>query len=213
MVHSEGQIGKPLRVLMEESLLEILSRYVSPRAAESLLGRATEMRKPANPGEWARLVEGVIWPELRRLLPFQEMPPELKAWVREMKALAAQEAEGEEQEEEEELRLEAVDLEDPAARTALAQRLARLEGVVGVVVAGKSGREELFAGEPVPLDPFHLLLKRQGYQTFYSLLQHNLVAMRALGQGYIALVAQKETNVGRLLHNLRRLTSLSEVAG
>jgi len=197
---------------MEESLLEILSRYVSSRAAESLLGRATGARKPANPGEWARLVEGVIWPELRRLLPFQEMPPELKAWVREMKALAAQEAEGEEQEEEE-LRLEAVDLEDPAARTALAQRLARLEGVVGVVVAGKSGREELFAGEPVPLDPFHLLLKRQGYQTFYGLLQHNLVAMRALGQGYIGLVAQKETNVGRLLHNLRRLTSLSEVAG
>jgi hypothetical protein len=196
---------------MEESLLEILSRYVSPRAAESLLGRATGTRKPANPGEWARLVEGVIWPELRRLLPFQEMPPELKAWVREMKALAAQGAEG--QEEEEELRLEAVDLEDPAARTALAQRLARLEGVVGVVVAGKSGREELFAGEPVPLDPFHLLLKRQGYQTFYGLLQHNLVAMRALGQGYIALVARKETNVGRLLHNLRRLTSLSEVAG
>jgi hypothetical protein len=198
---------------MEESLLEILSRYVSPRAAESLLGRATGTRKPANPGEWARLVEGVIWPELRRLLPFQEMPPELKAWVREMKALAAQGAEGEEQEEEEELRLEAVDLEDPAARTALAQRLARLEGVVGVVVAGESGREELFAGEPVPLDPFHLLLKRQGYQTFYGLLQHNLVAMRALGQGYIGLVARKETNVGRLLHNLRRLTSLSEVAG
>ena len=198
---------------MEESLLEILSRYVSPRAAESLLGRATEMRKPANPGEWARLVEGVIWPELRRLLPFQEMPPELKAWVREMKALAAQGAEGEEQEEEEELRLEAVDLEDPAARTALAQRLARLEGVVGVVVAGESGREELFAGEPVPLDPFHLLLKRQGYQTFYGLLQHNLVAMRALGQGYIGLVVRKETNVGRLLHTLRRLTGLSEVAG
>jgi hypothetical protein len=37
--------------------------------------------------------------------------------------------------------------------------------------------------------------------------------MRALGQGYIGLVAQKETNVGRLLHNLRRLTSLSEVEG
>jgi hypothetical protein len=26
-------------------------------------------------------------------------------------------------------------------------------------------------------------------------------------------VARKETNVGRLLHNLRRLTSLSEVEG
>jgi len=154
MVHSEGQIGKPLRVLMEESLLEILSRYVSPRAAESLLGRATEMRKPANPGEWARLVEGVIWPELRRLLPFQEMPPELKAWVREMKALAAQEAEGEEQEEEEELRLEAVDLEDPAARTALAQRLARLEGVVGVVVAGEAAGKSSSPGSPSPWTPF-----------------------------------------------------------
>ncbi|WP_448569875.1 hypothetical protein [Thermus sp.] len=197
---------------MEESLLEILSRYVSPQAAESLLGRATAQGKPSRPGEWARLVEGVLWPELKNLLPFQEMPPELKAWVREMKALAAQEAEGGE-EEEEELRLEAVDLEDPVARAGLAQRLARLEGVVGVVVAGESGREELFAGEPISLDPFHHLLKRQGYRTFYSLLEGNLVAMRALGKGYIGLLARKETNVGRLLHHLRRLISVAEVEG
>jgi len=212
MVHSEGRIDKPLQVLMVESLLEILSRYVSPRAAENLLGRATAQGKPSRPEEWARLVEGVLWPELKNLLPFQEMPPELKAWVREMKALAAQEAEGGE-EEEEELRLEAVDLEDPGARAGLAQRLARLEGVVGVVVAGESGREELFAGEPLPLDLFHHLLKRQGYRTFYGLLEDNLVAMRALGKGYIGLLARKETNVGRLLHHLRRLVSVAEVEG
>jgi len=197
---------------MVESLLEILSRYVSPRAAESLLERATAQGKPSRPEGWARLVEGVLWPELKNLLPFQEMPPELKAWVREMKALAAQEAEGGE-EEEEELRLEAVDLEDPGARAGLAQRLARFEGVVGVVVAGESGREELFAGEPLPLDLFHHLLKRQGYRTFYGLLEDNLVAMRALGKGYIGLLARKETNVGRLLHHLRRLVSVAEVEG
>lgn len=212
MVHSEGRIDKPLQVFMEENLLEILSRYVSPRAAENLLRRAAAQGRPSHPGEWARLVEGVLWPELKNLLPFQEMPPELKAWVREMKALAAVEA-SEEEGEEEELRLEAVDLEDPVARAGLAQRLARLEGVVGVVVAGEGGREELFSREPVLLDPFHRLLKRQGYRTFYSLLADNLVVMRALGKGYIGLLARKETNVGRLLHHLRRLASVAEVEG
>ncbi|WP_117237689.1 hypothetical protein [Thermus sediminis] len=197
---------------MEESLLEILSRYVSPRAAEGLLRRAVEQGRPSRPGDWARLVESVLWPELKRLLPFQEMPPELKAWVRELKGLAALEA-GEEEDEEEELPLEAVGLEEADLRARLAQRLARLEGVVGVVVAGEGGREELFPGEPIPLDPFHLLLRRHGYRTFYAVLEENLVAFRALGKGYVGLLARKETNVGRLLNSLRRLVSAAEVEG
>jgi hypothetical protein len=212
MVHSEGQIGKPLGSFMEESLLQILSRYVSPLAAESLVRRATAQGVPSRPEDWARLVEGTLWPELKRLLPFKEMPPELKAWLRELRDLAALEPE-EEGEEEEEGRLEAVDLEDPTARTQLAQRLARLEGVAGVVVAGESGKEELFSGEPVFLEPGHLLLKRQGYRTFYAVLGDNLVALRALGQGYVGILARKETNVGRLLHGLRRLVSIVEVEG
>ncbi|GAA6755475.1 hypothetical protein Thermus77420_09510 [Thermus thalpophilus] len=214
MVHFKGRIGKPL-MPMEESLLQILSRYISSMAAENLLRRALSPKAPATPGEWARFIEGSLWPELGRLLPFREMPPELKALVRELKQLSLQEAEGEseEPEEEEALLEEAVDLEDPAAREHLARRLARLEGVLGVVVAGGSGKEERFAGEPIPLELIHLLLARQGYGVFYALLQENVVALKPVGAGYVGLLARKETNIGRLLHALRRLVPITEVTG
>ncbi len=197
---------------MEEGLLQLLSQYISRRAAESLLRKALAQGTPSHPGEWARLAEEVVWPELKRLLPFQEMPPELKAWVRELKTLAPPEPEAEEEEEEAAL-LEAVDLEDPALRVHLAQRLARLEGVVGVVVAGQREREALFAGEPVSLDPIHLFLRRQGYRTFYAVVADTVVALRALDRGFVGVLARKETNVGRLLHALRRLASSAEVEG
>ncbi|ADW23027.1 conserved hypothetical protein [Thermus scotoductus SA-01] len=205
----------PSMAVNEESLLEVLSRYVSPRAAENLLRRALAQRMPTSPGEWAHLLEETLWPELRRLLPFREMPPELKALAREWRELAAsQVAEAEATETgEEELPVEAVDLEDPLARQHLAKRLARLEGVTGVVVAGKNGKEELFSGEPVPLDLAYPLLRRQGYGVFYAILEREIVALRPLAQGYIGLLAKKEANIGRLLHALRRLISLAEVSG
>ncbi|WP_114313203.1 hypothetical protein [Thermus caldifontis] len=199
----------------EESLLQVLSQYVSRQAAENLVRRALAQRRPTSPGEWARLLEETLWPELRRLLPFREMPPELKALAREWREQASfpiAEAEAPEAEEEE-LPLEAVDLEDPRARQQLARRLARLEGVTGVVVAGNGGKEELFSGEPVPLDLAYPLLRRQGYGIFYALLEREIVALRPLAQGYIGLLARKEANIGRLLHALRRLISLAEVSG
>lgn len=198
---------------MEESLLQLLSQYVSRRAAESLLRKALARGTPSHPGEWARLAEEAVWPELKRLLPFKEMPPELKAWVRELKTLAPPELEAEEEEGEEAALLEVVDLEDPALRAHLAQRLARLEGVVGVVVVGQGGKEALFAGEPVSLDMTHLFLQRQGYRTFYAVAAGTVVALRALDRGFVGVLARKETNVGRLLHGLRRLVSSAEVEG
>ncbi len=214
MVHSEGQIGKPLGVFMEESLLQILSRYISPRAAEGLVAKAVAQRSPRTPQAWAQAIEEAVWPELTRLLPFREMPPELKALVRELKSLSVPEVDTEAQEEEgEEALQEAVDLEDPAARQALARRLARLEGVTGVMVVGSGGKEELFAGEPAPLHLAHLLLLRQGYGVFYAVLEKSVVVLRPLAQGYVGLVARKESNIGRLLHALRRLVSVAEVGG
>lgn len=199
---------------MEESLLQFLSRYISPKAAESLVSRAKAERQPSTPEAWARLVEEMIWPELTRLLPFREMPPELRAWVRELKSLAPPKPEAQTEEEGEEEGLqEMVDLEDPLARQTLAQKLARLEGVTGVVVAGMGGKEELFAGEPVPLHLAHLLLLRQGYAAFYAVFGETLVALRPLARGYVGLTARKGSNIGRLLHALRRLVSIAEVSG
>ncbi|TBH17513.1 hypothetical protein [Thermus thermamylovorans] len=196
---------------MEESLLQILSRYVSPKAAESLVRRAAGEEPPRTPEAWARVIEETLWPELARLLPFREMPPELRDLVRELKRLTPPEPEAREGPEGEEGLPEVVDLEDPAARQALAGRLARLEGVVGVAVAAGGGREERFAGEPVPLDPVHLLLQRQGYGVFYALLEGKVVALRPLARGYVALVARKESNLGQLLQALKRLVAPAEV--
>ena len=198
-------------VVNEERLLQILSQYISRRAAENLLQRTLAEGRPPSPVGWAQWVEATLGPELLRLLPFREMPPELKALVRELKNLALPQSV--EEEEEEEALEEAVDLEDPQARQDLARRLARLEGVTGVVVAGRSGKEELFSGEAVPLDLAYPLLRRQGYGVFYAILEGEIVALRPLAQGYIGLLAKKEANIGRLLHALRRLTSLAEVSG
>ncbi|WP_243028092.1 hypothetical protein [Thermus albus] len=198
---------------MEERLLQILSQYISLRAAENLLQRVLAQGRPASPVAWAQWIEATLGPELLRLLPFRELPPELKALVRELGDLAPPHAVEEEGEEEEEALEEVVDLEDPQARQDLARRLARLEGVVGVMVAGKSGKEELFSGEPVPLDLAYPLLRRQGYGVFYAILEGEIVALRPLAQGYIGLLARKEANIGRLLHALRRLISLAEVSG
>lgn len=191
--------------------MQILSRYVSPKAAESLVRRAAGTEPPKTPEAWARVIEESLWPELARLLPFREMPPELRALVRGLKRLTPPEPEAGGMEEEGPW--ETVDLEDPAARQALAVRLARLEGVFGVVVAAGGGREELFAAEPVPLDPVHLLLERQGYGMFYAVLEGSVVALKPLAQGYIALVARKESNIGQLLQALRRLVARAEVGG
>ncbi len=202
-------------VVNEERLLQILSQYISLRAAESLLERTLSRGKPASPAAWGRWIEETLGPELLRLLPFRKLPPELKGLARELKSLAPHlpEATEEEEEGEEEALQEPVDLEDPQARQHLAKRLARLEGVTGVVVAGKNGKEELFSGEPVPLDLAYPLLRRQGYGVFYAILEREIVALRPLAQGYIGLLAKKEANIGRLLHALRRLISLAEVSG
>ncbi|GGN00736.1 hypothetical protein GCM10007092_13460 [Thermus composti] len=197
---------------MEADLVALLSQYLSRQAVENLLQRAKGRLEPKTPQEWARLVEEVLWPELQTILPFREMPPPLKAWVRALKATpSASPPEEAGSEEEEPFLEEAVDLEDPQTRQHLLQRLARLEGVLGVVVAGRSGKEERFAGEALPLDPFHLLLRRQGYEAFYVRVGHGLLALRPVGPGYVGLWARKEANIGRLLHALRRLVPLEEV--
>ncbi|AFV75299.1 hypothetical protein YIM1640_16310 [Thermus oshimai] len=199
---------------MEEAVLEILTRYLSPQAARNLLLKAAKGPLPSSPWEWARFLEGPLWQELKALLPFREMPRELKRLIGELKALAPQVAE-EEAEEEEEANLppEVVDLENPEARHALARRLARLEGVLGVVVVGQRGREELLAGEAPPFEAVHFLLGRQGYRAFYALLPQGLVALRPLEGGYVGVMARKEANIGRLLHALRRITTPTEVGG
>ncbi|MDW8358548.1 hypothetical protein [Thermus sp.] len=59
----------------------------------------------------------------------------------------------------------------------------------------------------------HLLLGRQGYGAFYAVMENTVVVLRALGQGHVGLLARKESNIGRLLHGLRRLAPSAEVNG
>ena len=153
---------------MEREVIEILSEYLSPRAAANLLARAKARLTPTTPQDWARLLEGPLGEELRAILPFREMPPGLKALVRRLKAATPPPPKPQgEAVPEAAPALEAVDLADPEERDRLARSLARLEGVTGVVVAHPSGKAELPEGFPVPLDTANLLLRRQGYALFY----------------------------------------------
>ncbi|BDG20113.1 hypothetical protein TthSNM11_23160 [Thermus thermophilus] len=198
---------------MEREVIEILSEYLSPQAAANLLARAKARLAPTTPQDWARLLEGPLWEELRAILPFREMPPGLKALVRRLKAVTPPPPKPQgEAVPEAAPALEAVDLADPEERDRLARSLARLEGVTGVVVAHPSGKAELPEGFPVPLDTAHLLLRRQGYALFYLRTASRLLLLRPVGGGFVGVTAREEANVGQLMHRLKRLAP-KEVSG
>ena len=132
---------------MEREVIEILSEYLSPQAAANLLARAKARLTPTTPQDWARLLEGPLWEELRAILPFREMPPGLKALVRRLKAATPPPPKPQgEAVPEAAPALEAVDLADPEERDRLARSLARLEGVTGVVVAWRRLRVKARSG-------------------------------------------------------------------
>ncbi|BDG29717.1 hypothetical protein [Thermus thermophilus] len=198
---------------MEREVVDILSEYLSPQAAANLLARAKARLAPTTPQDWARLLEGPLWEELRAILPFREMPPGLKALVRRLKAATPPPPKPQgEAVPEAAPALEAVDLADPEERDRLARSLARLEGVTGVVVAHPSGKAELPEGFPVPLDAAHLLLRRQGYALFYLRTASRLLLLRPVGGGFVGVTAREEANVGQLMHRLKRLAP-KEVSG
>ncbi len=196
--------------------MEALEGYMSREAARNLWRRALKGREPTAPAQWAELLEGPLWTELRAILPFQSMPKELRALVRALKTEAMRQEEAEPKEEEgTRLPPEPVALEDPEARRALAHRLARLEGALGVAVVGLQEKEVLTQGlreEVLALTgSVHHLLRRGNYGIFYLHHTGGLVLIRPLGEGYVALWAKKEANIGHFLHALRRIVALSEV--
>ena len=202
---------------MESAIEEVLSRYIAEGAARNLLRRALASKRPNTPGEWAEFVEGPLWTLLRTHLPFRKMPPELEALAESLRAQALEEMEHEApkgaDEHQDAFRREqmgvegiqeAVDLEEPEARTELATRLARLPGALGVWVQGQTGAEVLAQKPLVFPTVAHRLLS--GYTSFYVDLEEGLFLLRNLGQGYAALLARKEASLGQLLRALRRLS-------
>lgn len=208
---------------MESAIEEVLSRYMAEGVARNLLRRALASKRPNTLGEWAEFVEGPLWALLRIHFPFRKMPPELEALAESLRAQAQaleemeneapiraeehQDASRRERMEVEEIQ-EAVDLEEPEARTELATRLARLPGALGVWVQGQTGAEVL-AQKPLIFPAVaHRLLS--GYTSFYVDLEEGLFLLRNLGQGYAALLARKEASLGQLLQALRRLSPKAE---
>ena len=198
---------------MEREVIEILSEYLSPQAAANLLARAKARLTPTTPQDWARLLEGPLWEELRAILPFREMPPGLKALVRRLKAATPPPPKPQgEAVPEAAPALEAVDLADPEERDRLARSRARLRGVTSAELDNPSGKAELPEGFPVPLDTAHLLLRRQGYALFYLRTASRLLLLRPVGGGFVGVTAREEANVGQLMHRLKRLAP-KEVSG
>ncbi|AEB11060.1 hypothetical protein [Marinithermus hydrothermalis] len=199
-------------------IIEALSHYVSEPAARNLLqrtltqdGRAAETLSPR---DWAALVEGALFQNLQAIIPIPSLPSELRRVVRLLHAMTPAEDAAPPLETDPSpspnLPARKVDLTHPEARAALAQELAREEGVTGVVIHGPTYQEVRLpdrAEELVQLlEISHRLLSRQQpYQAFYAVFAEGQLVLRPLGDALIAVIGRPETNLGRILHTLSSL--------
>ncbi len=198
-------------------IIEALSHYVSEPAARNLLqrtltqdGRAAETLSPK---DWAALVEGALFRNLQAIIPIPSLPGELRRVVRLLHAMTPPEDAAPPLETDpspSNLPTRKVDLTRPDARAALAQELAREDGVTGVVIHGPDYQEVRLPGRAEELvqllEISHRLLSRQHpYQAFYAVFAEGQLVLRPLGDALIAVIGRPETNLGRILHTLSSL--------
>ncbi|XOB98836.1 hypothetical protein ACMC9I_01725 [Deinococcota bacterium DY0809b] len=204
---------------IERLVVEALTEYASPVAAQNIMNRALR-RAGVNPDAmgpeaWLRFVRGPLLTELQQVFPIQEPTGALRRVLRGLEEAAAARtrpaapapkpaAPGDRNT----LILprREIDLDRAEAREGLVNELAREEGVSGVLLQGPSFREARLPGvedlAPILGVVHNLLQKQKPYKLFYSVFQEGQVLVRPLGPALVALVAKREANLGRLLHVL-----------
>ncbi|PZA05893.1 hypothetical protein [Meiothermus sp. Pnk-1] len=206
---------------IEQQVLEALSSYVSRGAALNLLQRAIKAggRPPLSPEDWARVIEGPLMRELTQVLPVRGVLPPFKAILAKLRSSPTPPpapVPSPDEEPEAPPPLEQIPLSDPVARQGLVQNLARLEGVVGVILETPYGREVRAPG----LGPefarmvgtaHRLIVTRGSYSMFYTVLESAQLLIRPMRVGWIAVLARGEANLGALMYRLRYIEGLQEV--
>ncbi|WP_456411653.1 hypothetical protein [Oceanithermus sp.] len=200
----------------ERLVVEALSEFASPAAAQNLLRRALR-RAGADPNimgpaEWSRFIQGPLMDELRNVFPIREPTGPLRRLIHSLDEAALSAPPPAPARAQDPARntlilpKRTVDLNEAATREQLANELAREEGVSGVVIQGPGFTEARLPGfddlTPI-LSVTHSLLKKQKpYKIFYSVFQEGQVLVRPLGPALVALVTKREANLGRLMHVL-----------
>ena len=204
---------------VERLIIEALSEYISPAAAQNLLNRALR-RTDKHPGamsprDWAAFVSGPLLEELRKILPVRTPSKKFLSLLQNLES-SASEQKGTPQGPEKTGRGEAVktiemphwqvDLQDERAREQLARDLAREDGVSGVLLRGDGFSEARLPGAeelaPILAVVDNLLRKGKSYKIFYSVFQEGQVLIRPFGSALVAIVTKRGANLGRLLHVL-----------
>jgi len=202
---------------IERLIIEALTDYVSPTAAQNILDRAIR-RSAINPGSldaagWLNFINGPLLNELQNVLPVREPTGALRRLIHNLEESAQQER----------MRTQPsppvrrgpptiysprieVDLDDPEAVEQLASNLAREEGISGVLLRGPNFQEARLPGvedlAPILAVVNNLLQKQKPYKMFYSVFEEGHVLIRPLGPALVAVVAKRHTNLGRLIHVL-----------
>ncbi|MCL4454434.1 MAG: hypothetical protein M1157_02180 [Deinococcus sp.] len=197
-------------------IVDALSDLVSPTAAERLLDRVLRNANLNAPdmvaSDWVRLVEGPLLKELGDILPIGR-PPRLMALVQALQLEAPHQfAQGAHHNSSETLLFESnyVDLSTPETRRQLIQDVARIQGVLGVMIDSGSAREARLPGLNPELAAMvasvhRSVLTKKGYRLFYTVVEKAQMVIRPLGQGWIGVAARKEANLGELIYRLRRM--------
>jgi len=205
---------------IEHLVVEALSEYVSLPAAQNLVRRT--LRKTGTRAEqlteegWLRFLRGPILDELRQLLPIKEPTGRLRRLLRSLEESNAQPAEAQETDPNQQLLARNtlilpklhVNLDDTQERERLVNKLAREEGVSGVLLLGRNFQDSRLPGvedlKPI-LNVIHGLLKKQKpYKLYYSVFREGQVLVRPLGPAILVLVSKRSANLGRLMHVLNR---------
>ncbi len=200
---------------IERLIIEALTDYVSPTAAQNLFDRSLR-RSAVNPetldaAGWLRFVTGPLLEELQTILPVREPTGSLRRLIRGLedsvqKRPPAQPTPVRRGPPTINAPRLLVDLADPSSRERLASGLAREEGVSGVLLQGPDYQEARLPGvedlAPILAVANNLLQKQKPYKIFYSVFGEGHVLIRPLGPALVAVVAKRHANLGRLMHVL-----------
>ncbi len=202
---------------IERLVVEALSEYVSPIAAQNIVTRA--LRKAGvdpdslSPEGWVDFIRDPLLSELRQVIPIREPTGGLSRLLRSLEETpAAQQPRRSEPapapppRDTLVLPKREVDINAKNVREELVNELAREEGVRGVLLQGPDFQESRLPGmedlAPILGVVNKLLQKEKPYKLFYSVFEEGQLLLRPLGPALVALVAKREANLGRLMHVL-----------
>jgi len=201
---------------IERLVIEALTEYISPAAAQNLYERALRRvgfnAGTEDPAAWLNFINGPILAELRAILPIQEPTGSLRRLLRLLEETARNTPEPNATPPHPPASApistpkQKIDLNDVTEREKLTSALAHEEGVSGVLLQGPGYQEARLPGvEELPpiITVIHkLLTKQKPYKMYYSVFGEGQVLIRPLGPALIAVIAKQHANLGRLMHLL-----------